>query len=175
MNWFQMLHFLTASYFSSVLSREALFCISVCQLWWKSCLVYWLNQSCSLPGLVSIVQKDWLLSLVISLLPCVLWQSVDHTKDKSPHSSNKCWITPLNGLFGIWFPTGHDKLPKWTPIQLCNLWTARFSPKIYSVSTSCKLLKSNFRCRRIYIPLHYCYLHIFWRNWDDKCWNTRFH
>lgn len=153
MNWLQMLHFSTASYFSSALSWEALFCASVCQLWWKSCLVYWLNQSCSLPGLVSNVQKDWLLSLVISLFLSVLWQSVDHTKHKSAHSSNKCCITPVNGLFGIWFSTGHDKLPRWTSLQSCNLWKDWFSPKIYSVTTSFKLLKYSFRYRRIQISV----------------------
>lgn len=151
MNWFQMLHFSTASCFSSVLSRKALFCASVCQLWWKSCLVYWLNQSCSLPGLVSNIQKDSLLSLVILLLLSVLWQSVDHTKHKSAHGSNKCCI--YSSKWFIWHMVSNRtwQSPQVDSFKLCNLWTDWFSPKFYVISTSFKFLKYNFRYRRIWI------------------------
>lgn len=139
-----MLYSSAASCFSSLIHRKALFQASVCQVWWKSCILYWPDQSCSLPGLVSNFQNDWLLSLVISLFLSVLWQSVEHTKCKSPHGGNKCCITSVNGLFGVWFPSRLDKLPRWTLLQFCNLWTDGFPAKIDFVSTSFRFLKYSF-------------------------------
>lgn len=138
----------TAPCFSSVFSRKALFWASVCQLWWKSSIVYWSNESRSLPSLISHFQNDWLLSAVISLFLSVLWQSLVHAKRKSPHGGNKCFITSVNGLFGLWFPSRLDRLPRWTPLQFYSLWTDWFLPKIDFVSTSFRFFGYNFSIQK---------------------------
>lgn len=133
--------FLSSILLHLILQRKPLFQATVCLLWWKSCLIYWSYQSCSLPGLVSSFQNDWLLSLVISLFPCIVTICWPHNKRKSLRDNNECCMTSVNGLFGIWFPSRLDRLPRWTPLQFYNLWTDWFPPKPGFVSTTFRFLK----------------------------------